>query len=278
MLFSKMHGLSNDFMIVDCIRQKNILFSTELIKKLANRHTGIGFDQLLIVETPINKDYDFNYRIFNADGHEVEQCGNGARCFAIFVKLKGLTTKDIIKVSTKKGLITLNIIKDNLVCVNMGQPDFYPYSIPFKSASNTVKDFYSLKIENKSILCGLVSLGNPHCIILVNKIKNYKVHKIGSLIENNKKFLKKTNVGFVEKINSNEIKLRVYERGVGETQACGSGACAAVAIGVKRGFLKGKVSVHLLGGTLDIVWKGPGYPIFMTGTAVHIYDGDIKNF
>lgn len=274
-----MHGLSNDFMIVDCIRQKNLFFSKALIKKLSDRNTGIGFDQLLIVEPSHKKNCDFHYRIFNANGYEVDQCGNGARCFAIFVRLKGLITKDIITVSTKKTFMTLKIKKNNLVCVNMGEPNFYPYDIPYEKKNNKIKNFYSIKIdENKSILCGLVSLGNPHCIIEVNDIKNYSVKEIGSQIAKNKKFPESVNVGFLEKINKKKINLRVYERGVGETKACGSGACAAAAIGIKRGMLDKKVFVHLLGGILKICWDGPGNSIFMTGPAVHVYDGTIKIF
>lgn len=277
MFFSKMHGLHNDFLVVDCIRQKNLFFSNELIIKLANRKSGIGFDQLLIVEPSHNINYDFHYRIFNSNGYEVNQCGNGARCITTFVKIKGLTEKNTIKVSTKNGFLICSIKKNNLVCVNMGEPNFNHSDIPFNDMYGKTNNFYLLKIyKNTSILCDVVSLGNPHCIIQVKDIKNYNVKKIGQLIEKHKSFPDHVNVGFVEIINKNKIYLRVYERGVGETQACGSGACAAVAIGIKHNLIKDNVFVHLKGGVLHVSWKGIGFPMFMTGPAVHIYDGNIN--
>lgn len=279
MKFTKMHGLGNDFMIIDTIRQKNLNFSAEFIKKLSNRKTGVGFDQLLIVESALknSEDCDFNYRIFNSDGFEVEQCGNGARCFAIFVKLKGLTKKKIIKVSTKKNNIILKIKNNNLVSVNMGEPEFNPKNIIINNKNNNIiKDYCYINVNEKTIKCSLVSVGNPHCIIEKKLLKNLKIEKIGSLLENHKLFPNKINVGFMQKIDRNNIKLRVYERGVGETQSCGSGACAAVAIGIKRGMLNKKVNVHLLGGVLNISWKGLSYPILMTGPATHVYDGIIN--
>lgn len=280
MLFSKMHGLCNDFVIVDCVKQKNLFFSPKIIQNLANRNTGIGFDQLLIVE-PSNPNHkcDFNYRIFNANGKEVEQCGNGARCIAIFLYLKGLIKKRKIKIHTKKGYIFLNIKKNNFVCVNMGIPKFHPKDIPFYSKTNKIKNFYKIKLKNyKQIFFNVVSLGNPHCVIKVNKINNDEIKTIGPLIEKHKKFPEGVNVGFLEKINKNKINLRVYERGVGETKACGSGACAAVAVGIRKGILSNNVSVNLLGGVLNIFWKGLGHPIFMTGPATYIYDGNINIF
>ena len=272
MQFSKMHGLGNDFMVVDAITQ-NVFFSTELIRRLADRRLGVGFDQLLVVEPPYDPDFDFHYRIFNADGSEVAQCGNGARCFAIFVRLKGLTNKRSIKVSTQNGRIVLNVANDDMVTVNMGEPNFEPSAIPFKAPKS--EKTYILRAAERTILCGAVSMGNPHCVLQVDNIETAEVELIGPLLENHERFPERTNVGFMEIVNRDRIKLRVFERGAGETQACGSGACAAVAIGISQGNLNEKVQVDLPGGSLTISWKGTGQPLYMTGPAVHVYDGFI---
>ena len=272
MQFSKMHGLGNDFMVVDAVTQ-NVYFSPELIRRLADRHLGIGFDQLLIVEPPYDPDLDFHYRIFNADGSEVAQCGNGARCFARFVRLKGLTNKSDIRVSTQTGRMVLSVNQDELVRVNMGEPNFEPQQIPFRA--NKAENIYLLRAEEHTVMCGAVSMGNPHCVLQVDSVKTAAVETLGPLLESHERFPERVNVGFMEVVNPEHIRLRVYERGAGETQACGSGACAAVAVGIQQGLLAEKVRVDLPGGTLNIAWKGPGNPLYMTGPATHVYDGFI---
>ncbi len=271
--FSKMHGLGNDFMVVDCLTQ-NIFFSPDLIRRLADRNRGIGFDQLLVVEAPYDPETDFHYRIFNADGTEVEQCGNGARCFARFVRMKGLTNKISISVSTKKGKMTLKVEDDDQITVNMGEPVFEPNKIPFKATQ--AEKTYLLRAEDKTLFCGAVSMGNPHCVTVVDDVDNYDVDKYGPLVEGHERFPERVNAGFMEIVSPNEVKLRVYERGAGETQACGSGACGAVAIGIMQELLGEEVKVSLPGGDLYITWKGPGYPLFMTGPAAHVYDGQLS--
>ncbi len=271
--FSKMHGLGNDFMVVDCITQ-NIFFSPELIRRLADRHTGVGFDQLLIVEAPYDPETDFHYRIFNADGSEVEQCGNGARCFARFVHMKGLTNKYHIRVSTQKGKMVLQIEDDDLIRVNMGEPVFEPAKIPFK-AKQTEKT-YILRVADQTLFCGAVSMGNPHVVTTVENTDTADVETLGPLLESHERFPERVNAGFMQIVNRNEIRLRVYERGAGETQACGSGACAAAAVGIIQGVLDDSVTVHLLGGDLIIQWQGPGHPLFMTGPVAHVFDGQIN--
>ncbi|MBK0004094.1 diaminopimelate epimerase [Erwinia sp. S43] len=272
MQFSKMHGLGNDFMVVDAVTQ-NVYFSPELIRRLADRNLGIGFDQLLIVEPPYDPDLDFHYRIFNADGSEVAQCGNGARCFARFVRLKGLTNKSDIRVSTQTGRMVLSVNQDELVCVNMGEPNFEPQQVPFRA--NKAENIYLMRAAEQTVMCGVVSMGNPHCVLQVDSVKTAAVETLGPVLESHERFPERVNVGFMEVVNREHIRLRVYERGAGETQACGSGACAAVAVGIQQGLLSEKVRVDLPGGTLNIAWKGPGHPLFMTGPATHVYDGFI---
>ncbi|WP_076590673.1 diaminopimelate epimerase [Vibrio ostreicida] len=271
--FSKMHGLGNDFMVVDCITQ-NIFFSPVLIRRLADRHTGVGFDQLLIVEAPYDPETDFHYRIFNADGSEVEQCGNGARCFARFVRLKGLTNKYTINVSTKNGKMVLNLEDDDQVTVNMGVPEFEPNKIPFK-AKQTEKT-YILRTEEQTLFCGAVSMGNPHVVTVVDDTTTADVESLGPMLESHERFPERVNAGFMQVVSRSEINLRVYERGAGETQACGSGACAAVAIGIVQGILDENVEVNLPGGALKISWKGPEQPLYMTGPATHVFDGQLS--
>lgn len=272
MQFSKMHGLGNDFMVVDAITQ-SAYFPPEVIRRLADRHRGIGFDQLLVVEPPYDPELDFHYRIFNADGSEVEQCGNGARCFARFVRLKGLTNKTEIKVSTAKGKIVLQVNPDETVTVNMGEPIWEPSKIPF--IANKFEKNYILRTPLQTVLCGVVSMGNPHCVLQVEDINTADVLVLGALLEKHERFPAKANIGFMQVINPQHIKLRVFERGAGETQACGSGACAAVAVGIMQGLLANKVQVDLPGGTLWIEWQGEGFPLYMYGEATHVYDGFI---
>ncbi|MBU2897560.1 diaminopimelate epimerase [Vibrio hepatarius] len=271
--FSKMHGLGNDFMVVDCITQ-NIFFSPDLIRRLADRNKGVGFDQLLIVEAPYDPETDFHYRIFNADGSEVEQCGNGARCFARFVRMKGLTNKFSISVSTKKGKLTLNIEDDDQVTVNMGVPEFEPGKIPFKAKQ--VEKTYILRVDDHTLFCGAVSMGNPHVVTVVPDTKTADVETLGPLLESHERFPEKVNAGFMQVVNRNEVNLRVFERGAGETQACGSGACGAVAVGIVQELLDETVQVNLPGGSLKISWKGQGKPLFMTGPACHVFDGQLS--
>lgn len=272
MNFSKMHGLGNDFMVIDAVTQ-NVHLSTEMIKRMADRYTGVGFDQLLIVEPPYVPDSDFHYRIFNSDGSEVEQCGNGARCFARFVRLKGLSRKRVLKVSTMKGNIILTVNDDNTVRVNMGQPIFEPNKIPFKAIKE--EKTYIIRAQEQTILCGVASMGNPHCVVQVDNIVTAKVATIGPLLEQHERFPERANIGFMHIIDRNNINLRVFERGVGETQACGTGACAAVAVGINQGLLNKHVNVNLPGGKLLIEWKGGNQPLYMTGPATHVYDGFI---
>ncbi|WP_199733973.1 diaminopimelate epimerase [Candidatus Pantoea edessiphila] len=272
MIFSKMHSLRNDFVIIDSITQEFFL-SPKLINKISDRHSGIGFDQLLIVEPPVAPNFDFHYRIFNSNGSEVFQCGNGARCFALFVRLKKLTDKTIIKVTTKVTNMVLKIIDNNLICVNMNKPNFNHSKIPFKMNDNG--QLYYIQAAGKFLKFDIVSIGNPHCVIQVKDLNTTQVDLLGSIIEKHHYFPESTNVNFMEIINIEHIRLRVYERGIGETYACGSGACAAVVCGIKQGILESKVRVDLPGGTLYISWEGKGKSIYMTGPATHIYDGCI---
>ncbi|MBR9789676.1 MAG: diaminopimelate epimerase [Vibrionaceae bacterium] len=271
--FSKMHGLGNDFMVVDCITQ-NVFFSQDLIRRLADRHTGVGFDQLLVVEAPYDPETDFHYRIFNADGSEVEQCGNGARCFARFVRLKGLTNKYSISVSTKKGKMILNVEDDGEVTVNMGVPEFEPNKIPFKAKQK--EKTYIMRAGDSTLFCGAVSMGNPHVVTVVDDVDTADVDTLGPLLESHERFPERVNAGFMQVVDRSHIRLRVYERGAGETQACGSGACGAVAVGILQGLLDENVKVSLPGGELNISWQGPGKPLFMTGPATHVFDGQLS--
>ncbi|CRY56068.1 diaminopimelate epimerase [Yersinia intermedia] len=272
MQFSKMHGLGNDFMVVDAVTQ-NVYFSPELIRRLADRHTGVGFDQMLVVEPPYDPELDFHYRIFNADGSEVAQCGNGARCFARFVRLKGLTNKRDIRVSTQTGRMVLSVTEDELVCVNMGEPNFDPQAVPFRATK--AEKTYIFRAAEQTVLCGVVSMGNPHCVLQVEDVSVANVALLGPVLENHERFPERANIGFMQVVSRESIRLRVYERGAGETQACGSGACAAVAVGIQQSLLDEDVTVELPGGSLHISWKGPGYPLYMTGPATHVYDGFI---
>ena len=270
--FSKMHGLGNDFFVLDNVTQ-NVYLSNEQIKKLADRNFGVGFDQLLVVEPPYDPELDFHYRIFNADGSEVSQCGNGARCFARFVRLKGLTNKNKIKVSTASGKMTLFVERDGNISVTMPVPQFEPAKIPFKAQK--AEGTYILRSEDETVLCGAVSLGNPHCVLTVDSVADAPVETLGRALSVHERFTQDANVGFMEVVAPNFIKLRVYERGAAETLACGSGACAAVVIGQQQKKLARQVTVELPGGQLRIYWKGPGHPVKMSGPAVHVFDGQI---
>lgn len=267
--FSKMHGLGNDFMIVNLLNKK-IIFTKKIINILSNRHKGVGFDQLLILEKSKDPKIDFFFRIFNANGNEVFQCGNGARCIAYFIYIKKLINKKKIKISTKLNKLILFIKNNKNIIVNMGTPIFDPKKIPLKKKE---KKIYSIKINNDKLFFWALSVGNPHCVLLVQNIKNAKVSFLGKILEKHELFPKFTNVVFMEIVNSKYIKLRVYERNIGETYSCGSAACAAVAIGIKEGFLDKSVIVYFKGGKLKVFWNGLNSPIFINGPATHVYDG-----
>ncbi|WP_341232492.1 diaminopimelate epimerase [uncultured Methylophaga sp.] len=271
--FSKMHGLGNDFVVIDAINQ-SVQLTTEQIRFMADRHIGIGCDQLLLVENSDLKDVDFRYRIFNADGGEVSQCGNGARCFARYVRDNGLTTKDSIAVETASGVIYPTLQADGQVCVDMGKPRFSPEQVPFNVAeqSNT----YMLAVEpGRQVEIAALSMGNPHAVLLVDDVTTAPVSELGPKIENHQQFPERVNVGFMQLIDHEHIKLRVYERGSAETTACGTGACAAVVSGIRRGILGRQVSVLLPGGTLEISWPDENSSVWMTGPAQHVFDGEI---
>ncbi|OIN03256.1 diaminopimelate epimerase [Idiomarina sp. MD25a] len=269
--FSKMHGLGNDFVVIDNVTQ-NFYVNPEQIKQWADRNRGIGFDQLLLVEPPYDPDLDFHYRIFNADGSEVAQCGNGARCFAKFVKAKGLSNKNHLKVSTKAGTMVLHIEKDGQVTVEMGEPMFEPASVPFKAQKP--EHTYVLRVADETVLCGVMGLGNPHCVIETDDVNTAPVASLGGKIAQHERFPESVNVGFMQIVSRQHVNLRVFERGVGETQACGSGACAAAVIGMQQDKLDRQVKVSLPGGDLMIRWQA-GQPVKMTGPATLIFDGQM---
>lgn len=270
--FSKMHGLGNDFVVIDNVTQ-NIFLSREQISKLADRHLGIGFDQLLMVEPPYDPDVDFHYRIFNADGSEVEQCGNGARCFGRFVRMKGLTNKSEISVSTKKGVIQIRLEAEGQVNVDMGAPILEPSEIPFRANKQEIT--YILRAEEQTFFVGAVSMGNPHCVMLVDDVASAPVQETGSLLTKFERFPEGANIGFLQITDSNTAKLRVFERGVGETQACGTGACAAAVWGILQEKLKSPARIELPGGSLEISWQ-PGESLWMRGPAEHVFDGQFS--
>lgn len=270
--FSKMHGLGNDFMVIDGIRQSLPPLTPALIRHWSDRRFGIGFDQLLIVEPADQEDADFRYRIFNADGGEVEQCGNGARCFAQFVREQGLSDKTPIPVNTAGGLIVLHVRDDGRIDVDMGVPAFEPASLPFTAEP---AERYALTLQDRGIEIGAVSLGNPHAVTLVEHIDTAAVETLGPQIESHPQFPQRVNAGFMQIINRQHIRLRVYERGAGETLACGTGACAAVAIGRQWGMLDDTVQVDLPGGRLQIHWPAPTASLTMSGPATTVYHGQI---
>lgn len=270
--FTKMHGAGNDFVVVDSYSAPISLTSAQ-IKTIANRHFGVGCDQLLIVEKTSAPNVDFRYRIFNADGGEVEQCGNGARCFVRFVHHKGLTQKREIMVETASGLITLTLGDHNQVTVNMGAPRFEPADIPFIAVSRQKK--YALQANNHKLSVAAVSMGNPHAVTIVDNVDTADVAELGPAIEAHASFPQRVNAGFMQIINSHEIRLRVYERGAGETLSCGTGACAAAVSGIQLGLLQSPVLVHARGGDLRIEWAGENNPVMMTGDAEIVFEGSI---
>jgi len=271
--FTKMHGLGNDFVVFDGVRQR-VALTPEQLRAIANRHFGIGCDQILLVEAPTQRDIDFRYRIFNADGGEVEQCGNGARCFARFVREQGLTDKDEIRVETQKGIIAPRLEANGEVTVDMGVPRFLPAEIPFISDSDAVTQ--PLLVGDTSIAISVVSMGNPHAVQVVVDVDTAPVAVQGPQIEHHPRFPERVNAGFMQIVSRRAIRLRVFERGSGETLACGTGACAAVVAGIRRGLLDSPVRVSTRGGELSIAWAGEGQPVLMTGPAVTVYQGEIS--
>ena len=243
--FTKMHGLGNDFMVIDLVTQRLDL-TPELVQLLGDRHLGIGFDQLLVVEPPMRPDVDFRYRIFNTDGTEVEQCGNGARCFARFVQARKLSFKQRIRVETAGGILTLSTDRYGWVQVDMGKPSFEPDEIPFTPKAITkIQNAYHLDVDGTPVPLYVANMGNPHAVTKVEDILSADVETLGPAIESHRAFPDRVNVGFMQVMNQRHIRLRVYERGVGETQACGTGACAAVAIGIREGWLDEGVDVRV---------------------------------
>jgi diaminopimelate epimerase len=274
--FTKMHGLGNDFVVIDALSQHISLRSSQ-ISKLADRHTGIGFDQLLLIEPPSRPDADFDYRIFNSDGGEVEHCGNGARCFAKFVTDRALTAKRQITVNTLTGLITLTLTDDGRVRVNMGQPNWEPSALPYTGPEpDDTATAVALPTSSGPVSCGLVSMGNPHAVIRVDDVASTEVATLGQDIQSMDCFPQSVNVGFLEIVSASEVRLRVFERGVGETLACGTGACAAVAWGHRQGWLGTQVTVATQGGNLQIAWQGAGHDVFMTGPAESVFEGEFR--
>lgn len=271
--FTKMHGLGNDFMMLDLVSQR-LRLDQHLIRRWANRHTGVGFDQLLIVEAPNQPDVDFRYRIFNADGSEVSQCGNGARCFARFVHERRLTRKNRLVVETASGIITLHIARNGWVSVDMGAPRLQPAQVPFLAEQQALD--YELMVDGQALRIAAVSMGNPHAVHCVTDVSQADVATLGPLIECHERFPERVNAGFMQILDRNSIRLRVYERGAGETQACGTGACAAVVAGIRWGLLNAQVLVHLPGGDLQIAWAGEGHPVIMTGPTAKVYEGILK--
>lgn len=270
--FTKMQGLGNDFVVIDAVNQ-SVCLSPAQRRLLADRHFGVGCDQILLVEGAVG-DADFRYRIYNADGGEVEQCGNGARCFVRYVHDRGMTQKNEIRVETSGGLIIPRLEANGEVSVNMGMPKFEPQQIPFIAEKRAMT--YSIDISGRQVEISAVSLGNPHAVQLVEDIDGAPVITEGALIENHPSFPKRVNAGYMQVVDRAHIRLRVYERGAGETLACGTGACAAVVIGIERGLLQSTVQVNMRGGDLTVRWEGEGQPVWMTGPAVTVFDGEIE--
>ncbi len=271
--FTKMHGLGNDFVVFDAISQ-SVSLTTEQVRFIADRHFGVGCDQLLLVERAQQSGVDFRYRIFNADGGEVQQCGNGARCFARFVRDKGLSDQDRIVVETASGIIVLNVEADGQVRVDMGIPNFEPAALPFAAVKR--RERYELLVNDETLNVGGVSMGNPHVVVPVENVESAPVERLGPLLESHSMFPERVNAGFMQVMDRNHIRVRVYERGVGETLACGTGACAAVAVGRSWGLLDDEVTVSLRGGDLTIRWAGEGESLWMIGPAETVFEGEIN--
>ncbi|MDH3286946.1 MAG: diaminopimelate epimerase [Betaproteobacteria bacterium] len=271
--FTKMHGLGNDFVVLDATTRE-IALSAHQLRRIADRHFGIGCDQILQIEAPRQADTDFYYRIFNADGGEVEQCGNGARCFVRYVHERGLTAKTEIRVGTRGGVIVPRLESDGQVTVNMGVPEFDPARIPFDAPRRALT--YELAIDGRQLEISVLSMGNPHAVQVVPDIERAAVATDGPLIERDSRFPQRVNAGFMQIVSRRQVRLRVYERGAGETLACGTGACAAVVAARARGLLDERVMVSTRGGDLGISWAGDGEAVMMTGPAVTVFEGEIE--
>ncbi|NBC95010.1 MAG: diaminopimelate epimerase [Deinococcus-Thermus bacterium] len=269
--FTKMHGLGNDFVVIDGV-QARVELAADEVRRVADRRTGVGCDQVLVIE-PARDGADFGYRIFNADGGEVEQCGNGARCVARFVREHGLSTADEVRFATRGGTIRTRQLADGRVAVDMGVPRFDPASIPFVADGEA--DRYELDVDGRVWRLGAVSMGNPHAVLMVDDVEQAPVTTLGPAIEHHPRFPQRANVGFVQAGDRRHIRLRVWERGVGETMACGTGACAAVAVGRRQGLLDESVTVDLAGGALVIDWAGGDNPLWMTGPATTVFEGTL---
>ena len=271
--FTKMHGLGNDFVVIDAINQ-NVDLSREQVKFLADRHLGIGCDQILVVEPPTQPGVDFRYRIFNSDGGEVEQCGNGARCFVRFVQERGLALKREVRVETRGGVIVPRLEDDGQVTVDMGVPRFKPSELPFLTDSEALVQ--PLEVEGETVYITALSMGNPHAVQVVADVDAAPVTTQGAAIESHPRFPNRVNAGYLQVLDSHHIRLRVYERGAGETLSCGTGACAAAVAGILRGLLESPLRVSTRGGDLGIAWEGAGKPVMMTGPATTVYHGEIE--
>jgi diaminopimelate epimerase len=271
--FTKMQGQGNDFVVLDGVRQ-DVRLTRERVRAIADRHFGVGCDQLLLVEKPQSPANDFRYRIWNADGGEVEQCGNGARCFARFVLDQGLTAKREIRVETASGVIAPKVEASGQVTVDMGPPRFEPREVPF--AATETRLVYPIEAEGATVEVSVLSMGNPHAVQVVEDVERAPVTTQGPLIENHPAFPKRVNAGYMQPLSRGHIKLRVWERGAGETLACGTGACAAVVAGIRRGLLDDEVRVTTRGGDLMIRWRGMNHPVMMTGDAVRVFDGELE--
>lgn len=271
--FTKMHGLGNDFVVLDAIHQ-TVALSPEQLRLLAHRRFGVGCDQVLLVERPRGPEAEFLYRIYNADGGEVEQCGNGARCFMRFIHEQGLTDKKQVLVSTLGGPIRLALESDGQVTVDMGPPRLEPETIPFTAPARAIG--YDISVDGSELRLGAVSMGNPHAVLTVADVDHAPVETLGPAIEHSPLFPKRVNVGFMQVIDREHIRLRVHERGAGETRACGTGACAAAVVGQLQGLLDSRVRVSLPGGDLVISWAGEGHSVYMTGPAVSVFEGNIQ--
>jgi len=282
--FTKMHGAGNDFVVIDAINQQ-VELGPDGWRRIADRRFGIGADQILVVERPVTEGCDFRYRIFNSDGGEVEQCGNGSRAFVRFVSDKGLTSKEAIRVETMSGIITPRLEADGSVTVDMGAPVLEPARVPFDAAglagvAQGRDTLWPLTVNQgagtQEVLVSVVSMGNPHAVQVVDDVESAPVLETGPQIEHHPRFPKRVNVGYLQVLQRGHVKLRVFERGAGETLACGTGACAAVVAGIRRGLLDSPVRVDARGGTLSIAWAGEGEPVYLSGPAVTVFEGEIE--
>lgn len=271
--FTKMHGLGNDFIVIDAVTQ-NVRLTPAIVRRLADRKTGIGCDQLLVVEPPTQPDIDFSYRIYNSNGDEVEQCGNGARCLARFIHDRKLTGKNPIRVKTSNRVMELKVVDKNTVAVDMGIPELDPTVIPFQAAQQALH--YSIDVDGETQQISAISMGNPHAVLITDDVANAPVADLGAKLERHPRFPNRVNVGFMQIESRDTIKLRVFERGVGETQACGSGACAAAVAALQQNLVNSPVTVQLTRGTLQIDWKGEGHPLIMTGPAATVFHGRVR--